>query len=86
MGHRDTDMINRVYGKYIKNGFARVRCEDCGHEYLKAFYTAVTRDQKAVPGAVVAIQRLGDFPQGFHPHLHILIRNAYFQDRPAILS
>ena len=26
-----------------------------------------------MPGAVVAIQTFGDFPQGFHPHLHILV-------------
>ena len=31
----------------------------CGWEALKAFYTAVTQDQKAVPGAVVAIQTFG---------------------------
>jgi hypothetical protein len=53
----------------LKNGFARVRCEDCGHEYLlKAFYTNGVRDSKAVPGAVVAIQtfglRLGDLRLG----------------------
>ena len=50
----------------------------CGWEALKAFYTAVTRDQKAVPGAVVAIQTFGDFPQGFHPHLHILVSDGCF--------
>jgi hypothetical protein len=52
----------------------------CGWEALKAFYTAVTRDQKAVPGAVVAIQTFGDFPQGFHPHLHILVSDGYFHE------
>ena len=25
----------------LKNGFARVRCEDCGHEYLFAFSPSV---------------------------------------------
>jgi ribosomal protein S27E len=131
----------------LKNGFARVRCEDCGHEYLlahscqrrhfcpschqkrvvefgewlcqevvkavphrhvvlsipkilwryflydrkllfdlsrcgwealKVFYTNGVRDSKAVPGAVVAIQTFGDFPQGFHPHLHILASDGCF--------
>ena len=36
------------------------------------------RDTKAVPGAVVAIQTFGDFPQGFHPHLHILVSDGRF--------
>ena len=31
-----------------------------------------------VPGAVVAIQTFGDFPQRFHPHLHILISDGGF--------
>jgi hypothetical protein len=50
----------------------------CGWEALKAFYTTGVRDSKAVPGAVVAIQTFGDFPQGFHPHLHILISDGCF--------
>ncbi|MEA3360568.1 MAG: transposase [Thermodesulfobacteriota bacterium] len=58
----------------------------CGWEALKAFYTTGVRDPKAVPvedpvfsgGAVVAIQTFGDFPQGFHPHLHILVSDGCF--------
>ena len=49
----------------------------CGWEALKAFYTTVVRDSKAVPGAVVAIQTFGDF-LGFHPHLHILVSDGCF--------
>ena len=45
----------------------------CGWEALKAFYTTGVRDSKAGSGAVVAIQTFGDFPLGFHPHLHILV-------------
>jgi len=45
----------------------------CGWKALKVFYTTHVSDPKAVPGAVVAIQTFGDFPQGFHPHLHILV-------------
>jgi hypothetical protein len=33
-----------------------------------------------VPGAVVAIQTFGDFPQGFHPHLHILVSDGCFHE------
>ncbi|MBL7218168.1 MAG: transposase zinc-binding domain-containing protein [Desulfobacteraceae bacterium] len=52
----------------------------CGWESLKAFYTTGIRDQKAVPGAVVAIQTFGDFPRGFHPHLHILVSDGCFHE------
>lgn len=51
-----------------------------GWEALKAFYTTGIRDQKAVPGAVVAIQTFGDFPLGFHPHLHILVSDGCFHE------
>ncbi len=57
-----------LYDRKLLSDFSR-----CGWEALKAFYTAVTWDQKALPGAGVAIQTFGDFPQGFHPHLHILV-------------
>ncbi len=33
-----------------------------------------------MPGAVVAIQTFGDFPLGFHPHLHILVSDGCFHD------
>jgi len=49
----------------------------CGWESLKAFYTAGVGDDKADPGAVVAIQTFGDF-LGFHPHLHILVSDGCF--------
>jgi len=52
----------------------------CGWEALKAFYTTGVRDSKAVPGAVVAIQTFGDFPLGFHPHLHILVSDGSFHE------
>jgi len=38
------------------------------------------RGQKAVPGAVVAIQTFGNFTQGFHPHLHILVSDGCFHE------
>ncbi|MBC8463475.1 MAG: transposase, partial [Deltaproteobacteria bacterium] len=52
----------------------------CGWEALKAFYTTGVRDPKAVPGSVVAIQTFGDFPLGFHPHLHILVSDGCFHE------
>jgi ribosomal protein S27E len=49
----------------------------CGWEALKSFFKTITRDQKAVSGAVVAIQTFGEF-LGFHPHLHILVSDGCF--------
>ena len=48
-----------------------------GWEALKAFYTSGARDDKAIPGAVIAIQTFGDF-LGFYPHLHILVSDGCF--------
>lgn len=33
-----------------------------------------------ITGAVVAIQTFGDFPQRFHPHLHILVSDGCFHE------
>ena len=49
----------------------------CGWESLKAYFSFVSRDSKAVPGAAVAIQTFGDF-LGFNPHLHVLISDGCF--------
>jgi len=51
----------------------------CGWEALKCFFKTITRDQKAVSGAVVAIQTFGDF-FGYHPHLHILVSDGCFHE------
>jgi hypothetical protein len=61
-----------LYDRSLLSGLSR-----CGWEALKAFDTSGTRDDKAVPGAVVAIQTFGDF-LGFHPHLHILVSDGCF--------
>jgi hypothetical protein len=54
----------------------------CGWESLKAFYTTGVRDSRAVSrqGGIVAIQTFGDFPLGFHPHLHILVSDGCFHE------
>jgi ribosomal protein S27E len=67
--------ILRRYFLYDRKLLSGLSC--CGWEALKAFYISQTKDQKAVPGAVVAIQTFGDF-LGFHPHLHILVSDGCF--------
>jgi hypothetical protein len=51
----------------------------CGWEALKLYYKKAVKGQKAVPGAVVAIQSFGDF-LGFNPHLHVLISDGCFHE------
>jgi|TARA_B100001971_G_C18240516_1_gene570518 hypothetical protein len=53
----------------------------CGWKALKAFYTTGVREQKAVCGAVVAIQTFGDFLV-FHPHLHVLVSEQIKVSKP----
>ena len=51
----------------------------CGWDALKTLFTTGSRNKKAVPGAVFAIQTFGDF-LGFHPHLHILVSDGCFHE------
>ncbi len=48
--------------------------------YKSIFAVNGVRESKAVPGAIVAIQTFGDFPVGFHPHLHILVSDGCFHE------
>lgn len=51
----------------------------CGWATLKTVYKNTTQDEKAVPGAVLAIQTFADL-LGYHPHLHILISDGCFHE------
>jgi hypothetical protein len=44
---------------------------------LKGFFKETVPGNAAVPGAVIAIQTLGDF-LGFNPHLHVLCSDGCF--------
>jgi hypothetical protein len=46
---------------------------------MKDYFSFVSRDSKAVPGAAIAIQTFGDF-LGFNPHLHVLISDSCFHE------
>ncbi len=62
-----------LYDRKLLSGLSR-----CGWEALKALYGAGVRDPQTVAGAVVAIQIFGNFPDKFHPHLHILVSDGCF--------
>jgi hypothetical protein len=62
-----------LYDRKLFSGLSR-----CGWGALKAFYTASVGDQKAICGAVVAIQTRGFL--GFHPHLHVLVSDGCFYE------
>ncbi len=48
-----------------------------GWESLKLYFKESLAGNKAVPGAVIAIQTFGDFT-GFIPHLHVLTSDGCF--------
>ena len=47
-------------------------------ESLKTFLQAAVPEPGAVPAAVVSTQTFGDFPERFHPHLHVLATDGCF--------
>ncbi len=147
-------VISEVVREYLKcgdlkEGFARVRCPDCGHEYLLAFschsrwfcpschakkviqFGELLKDtilypiphrqyvftipimlrvyfkhdrrlltklcrcaydslliflrnviglREGVPGVVMSIQTFGDYPDKFHPHIHMISSDGLFND------
>ncbi len=65
--------VSRVIQRYLDcgvlhNGFARVRCGDCGHEYLLAFLQTSPYRHSASGSETYGSER--DFLE-FHHHLHI---------------
>ena len=64
-----------LYDRKLLSGLSR-----CGWESLKLFFQEAVPEEGAVPRAVVAIQTFGDFPLGFHPHLHILVSDGFFHE------
>ncbi|MBW2133129.1 MAG: transposase zinc-binding domain-containing protein [Deltaproteobacteria bacterium] len=69
--------ILRRYFLYNRNLLSEL--SRCGWESLKAYFSLVSRDPKAVPGAAVAIQTFGDF-LGFNFHLHVLVSDGCFHE------
>jgi hypothetical protein len=53
----------------------------CGWEALKTFLQSTVPETDSVPGGVIAVQTFGDFPDRFHPHLHILCSDGVFCPR-----
>ena len=47
---------------------------------MKEFFNETVHGKDSAPGAVIAIQTFGDFPLGFHPHLHILVSDGCFYE------
>jgi hypothetical protein len=50
----------------------------CGWQALRTIIRAAVPETHPEPGAVVATQSFGDFPERFHPHLHILATDGAF--------
>ena len=50
----------------------------CAWESLKTFLQAAVPEPGAVPAGVVSTQTFGDYPDRFHPHLHVLCPDGCF--------
>ncbi|MCP4574719.1 MAG: transposase [Deltaproteobacteria bacterium] len=59
----------------LHNGFARVKCGECGHEFLLAF--SCKRRHFCPSCHQKRVVEFGDFP-GWHPHLRILVTDGCF--------
>ena len=55
-----------------------VELSRCAWERLKTFLQAAVPEPEALPAAVVSTQTFGDFPERFHPHLHVLCSDGCF--------
>ena len=49
----------------------------CARDALKIFLQDAAPEKNAIPGAIIAVQTLGDF-LGFSPHCHILATDGCF--------
>jgi hypothetical protein len=70
--------------KIIRRFFLRDRrlladLSRCGWQAVKALIQAAVPE--AEPGAIVATHSFGDFPERFHPHLHILATDGAFHGK-----
>jgi hypothetical protein len=50
----------------------------CAWESLRTFLRAAVPEPHATPGAIVATQTFGDWPERYHPHLHVLATDGAF--------
>ncbi len=50
----------------------------CGWQAIRTIIRAAVPEADPEPGAIVATQSFGDFPERFHPHLHVLATDGAF--------
>jgi hypothetical protein len=53
------------------------KLSQCAADALKTLFQAASKDPRAVPGIIIAIQTYGDLVN-FHPHLHALVTDGAF--------
>jgi len=63
---------------FLRDRKLLVESSRCAWETLKAFLQAAVPEPEAVPAAVVSTQTFGDYPDRFHPHLHVLAPDGAF--------
>ena len=65
--------ILRRYFLYDRKLLADLSC--CASESMKVFLQEAVPENDPIPGAVIAMQTIGDF-LGFNPHAHILVTDG----------
>ena len=61
-----------AFGQWVLTHILLADLSRCGWQALKPLIQTAVPEAEPEPGAVVATQSFGDFPECFHPHLHIL--------------
>jgi len=63
---------------FLRDRKLLVNLSRCAWEALKAFLQAAVPEPDSCPGAVITTMTFGDFPDRFHPHLHVLAPDGAF--------
>jgi len=62
-------MLNYCF--FLHDRTLLVELSRCAWQSLKAFLHTAVPEPTAIPAAVVSTETFGDFPERFHPHLHV---------------
>lgn len=70
--------ILRIYFKHDRSLLTGL-CQ-CAYKSLLTFLRQVVQLKNGVPGAVMAIHTFGEYPDKFHPHIHVIATDGLFND------
>jgi hypothetical protein len=68
----------RIYFKYDRSLLSKL-CH-CAYNSLLLFFRKHIGLKKGVPGAALMIHTFGNYPDAFHPHIHLIATDGLFRD------